>query len=60
MHFPAWWTHYLNTVSAAGPVRLSLSLLFLELNGYCVEAVRLHVDAADVLVKCGIDRNRFR
>jgi hypothetical protein len=29
--FPAWWTHYLNSVSAAELVQASLSLLFLEL-----------------------------
>jgi hypothetical protein len=54
--FPAWWTHYLHSVSAAGPVQDLLSLLFLELNGYYVDAVRLHVHAADVLVRCGVDR----
>jgi len=32
VHFPPWWTHYLNTVSAADPVQIPLSLLFLELN----------------------------
>ncbi len=60
MHFPAWWTHYLNTVSAAGPVRFALSLLFLELISYYLNAVRLHVYAADVLVRCGVDRDDFR
>ena len=60
MHFPAWWTQYLNSVSAAGQVQTSLSLLFLELNGYCVYAVRLHVYAADVLVRLGVDRDGFR
>ena len=39
----AWWTHYLNSVSAAGLVRPSFSLLFLELNGYSVNDVQLHV-----------------
>ena len=58
--FPAWWMHYLNSVSAAGPVRTSLSLLFLELSGYCVNAARLHVNAADVLVRLGVDRDDFR
>jgi hypothetical protein len=53
--FPAWWTHYLNSVSTAVPVRTSFSLLFLELNGYCVNAVQLHVNAADVLVRRGKD-----
>jgi hypothetical protein len=31
VHLPAWWTRYLNTVSAEGLVRITLSLLFLEL-----------------------------
>ena len=52
--------HYLNSVSAASPVQTSLSLLFLELSGYCVNAVRLHVYAADALVRCGVDRDDFR
>jgi hypothetical protein len=56
VHFPAWWTRYLNRVSAAVLVQISLSLLFLELSGYCVNAVQLHVHAADVLVRCGIHR----
>jgi hypothetical protein len=42
-----WWTHYLNTVSAAGPVQMPLSLLLLELSGYYVNTVQLHVNAAD-------------
>ena len=33
VHFPTWWTHYLNSVSAAGPVHTLLSPLFLELRG---------------------------
>jgi len=37
-----------------------LSLLFLELTGYCVNAVQLHVYAADVLVRYGVDRDDFR
>ena len=52
--------HYLNSVSAANPTQTSLSLLFLELSGYCINAVRLHVYAADVLVRCGVDRDDFR
>ena len=56
----ASWTRYLNSVSAAGPVQIPLSLLFLELSGYCVNAVQLHVNAADVLVRRGIDRDGFR
>jgi hypothetical protein len=58
--FPAWWMHYLNSVSAAGPIRIPLSMLFLELRDYCVNTVKLHVNAADVLVRCGIDRDGFR
>ena len=52
--------HYLHSVSAAEPVQVLLSLLFLELSGYCVNAVRLHVYAADVLVRLGVDRDDFR
>jgi hypothetical protein len=48
--------HYLNSVSAAALVRTSLSLLFLELTGYRMNTVRLHVYAADVLVRLGVDR----
>ena len=35
-------------------------LLFLELDGYYVNAVQIHVHAADVLVRCGIHREGFR
>jgi hypothetical protein len=42
------------------PVQTSLSLLFLELNGYYVNAVRGHVNAADVLVSRGMDRDDSR
>jgi hypothetical protein len=35
-------------------VRADLSLLFLELSGYCVNTVHLHINAADVLVRRGI------
>ena len=59
MHFPAWLAHYLNSVFTAGPVQASLSLLFLELSRYCVNAVQLHVNAADVLVRHGVDRDDF-
>ena len=52
--------HYLHSVSAAYPVRVPLSLLFLELSGYCVNAVRLHVYAADVLVRLGVHRDDLR
>jgi hypothetical protein len=42
------------------PVHTPLSLLFLELNGYCVNAVQLHVNAADLLVRRGMDRGDSR
>ena len=58
--FPACWMRYLNSVSAASPAHASLLLLFLELSGYFINAVRLHVYAADVLVRCGVDRDGFR
>jgi hypothetical protein len=58
--FPSWWTRYLDSVSAARLVRIPLSLLFLELSGYCVNTVQLHVNAADVLVRRGIDRGGSR
>jgi hypothetical protein len=54
------WTHYLNNVSAAEPVQIPLSLLVLELSGYCVNAVQLHVNAADVLVGRGVHGEDFR
>ncbi len=60
MLFAASWTRYLNTVFAAGPAQIPLSLLFLELIDYYVNAVRLHVYAADVLVRRGVDREGFR
>jgi hypothetical protein len=41
-------------------MKVPLSLLFLELSGYYVNAVQLHVYAADVLVRCGVDRQGFR
>jgi hypothetical protein len=43
-----------------GSVPIPLSLLVLELSGYYVNAVQLHVHAADVLVRCGIHREGFR
>ena len=33
-----------------------LVVAFFEFSGYCVSAVRLHVYAADVLVRHGVDR----
>jgi hypothetical protein len=58
--FAASWTHYLNNVFAAYALQISLSLLFFEFSGYCVNAVQLHVYAADVLVRRGVDREGFR
>ena len=58
--FPALWTRYLDSVSAARLAQIPLSLLFLELIGYYVNAVQLHVYAADVLVRLGVDRDDFR
>jgi len=58
--FPAWRTRYLDSVSAARLAQISLSLLFLELSGYCMNTVQLHVNAADVLVRRGVDRDDSR
>ena len=58
--FPTWWTHYLDSVLAAGSMQVPLSLLFLELSRYCVNAVRRHVYTADVLVRRGVDREDSR
>jgi len=59
--FAAWRAHYLNNVSAADRVQILLSLLLLELSGYYVNAVQLHVNAADVLViRHGVDGDGFR
>ena len=60
MLFAGWWTHYLNDVSAAGPTQIALLLMLFELSGYYVNTVQLHVHAADVLVRCGIDMEGFR
>jgi hypothetical protein len=60
MLLAAWRTHYLHTVAAAGPVQIPLSLMLFELSGHQVKARRLHVNAADVLVRRGIDRDGFR
>jgi hypothetical protein len=38
--FPAWWTRYLDSVSAVRLAQIPLSLLFLELSGYCVNTVQ--------------------
>jgi len=37
--FPASWTRYLDSVSAVGLVRSPCRCCFLELSGYCVNAV---------------------
>ena len=58
--FPAWWTRYLDSVSAVRLAQILLSLLFLELSGYCLSTVQLHVNAADVLVRRGADRDGSR
>ena len=58
--FPAWWTRYLDSVSSARLARSSLSLLFLELSDYGVNAIQLHVNAADDQVRPGIDRDDSR
>lgn len=58
--FAALWARYLDSVSAADPVLIPLLLMSLELNGYCVSAVRLHVYAAGVLVRRGVDREGSR
>ena len=58
--FPGWWAHYLDSVSAAEPVQVLFSMLFLELSGYYVNAVQLHVTAADALVRRGVDRDDSR
>lgn len=54
------WMHYLNSVSAADLIRSPLSLLFSGLSGYCLNVVERHVYAADVLVRCGVDRDDSR
>ena len=48
------------TVGTGCPVQNLLSLLFFEFSGYYVSAVRLHIYAADVLVRRGVDREGFR
>jgi hypothetical protein len=57
VHFRAWWTRYLDSVSAARLAQIPLSLLLLELIGYYLNTIQLHVNAADVLVRRGIDRD---
>ena len=42
------------------PDTFPLSLLFSGLSGYCLNVVERHVYAADVLVRCGVDRDGFR
>jgi hypothetical protein len=45
---------------AAESARIPSSLMFLELGGYYVNAVRLHVYAAGALVRRGADRGDLR
>jgi hypothetical protein len=52
--------HYLNSVSAADLQQIPFSLMLFELSSYHVNAVQLHVYAADVLVGCGVYREGFR
>jgi hypothetical protein len=51
---------YLDSVSAARLAQIPLSPLFLELSGYGVNPVHRHVNAADVLVNRGVDRDGSR
>ncbi len=60
MLFRGWWRHYLDCVSAAGMAHVLLSLLLLELDGPYVTVMRLHVNAADVLVRPGVNRDDSR
>ena len=52
--------HYLHSVSAADLYKSPCRCYFLELSGYWMNAVRLHVYAADVLVFLGVDRDDSR
>jgi hypothetical protein len=58
--FAGSWTHYLDSVFAAEPRQILSSLLLLELSGYYVNAVQLHVNAADALVRRGVDSEDSR
>ena len=60
MLLPAWWAHYLDSVYAAEPAQIPSSLMLLELRGYGANVVRLHVNAADALVRPGKDRQGSR
>ena len=60
MLFAASSTRYLHSVSAAEAGEIPLSVLLLELTGYHVDAMRLHVYAAYVLVRRGVDREGSR
>jgi hypothetical protein len=53
--FPGSWVRYLDSVFAAEPAQILSSLLLLELDSYYVNAVQLHVNAADALVRRGVD-----
>jgi hypothetical protein len=47
-------------MSPPQPSHKALSLLFFEFSGYYLNAVQLHVNAADVLVRRGVHREGFR
>jgi hypothetical protein len=49
-----------DSVLAAESAQIPFSLLFLKLIGYYLNAVRLHVNAANVLVRRGMDRDDSR
>lgn len=53
--FPGSWTHYLDRAFAAEAAQIPSSLLLLELGGYYVNTVQLHVNATDALVRRGVD-----
>ena len=52
--------HFLNSVSAADPVQIPLSLLFFEFVGHHANAVQLHVYTAGALVRPGVHKEGFR
>jgi len=60
VHFLRGGRVNLDSVSAARLAQIPLSLPFLELSSYYVNAVQLHVHAADVLVRRGMDRDGSR
>jgi hypothetical protein len=60
VHFPAWWARYLNSVYAAGLAHISFSMPLLKLMATARALCGYSVYAADVLVRCGVDRDDFR